>query len=273
MRQRSVDVDGAVSVPARIVTAASLFDGHDAAIHIVRRILQALGAEVIHLGHDRSVDEIVQAAIQEDAQAIAVSSYQGGHMEFFRYLVDQLRARGAGEVRVFGGGGGTISERERNELERYGVARIFSPEDGRALGLQGMVGQLLHELEPARLPPPSAAVAKLSTDADRTIAQLITWFELRASRDDDEANALRAQLQQRMAAGRTRVIGITGTGGAGKSSVVDELLLRLRRAAPSLSIGLLLVDPTRRKKGGALLGDRIRLNAIGPANVYVRSLA
>ncbi|HEX4355602.1 MAG TPA: methylmalonyl-CoA mutase family protein, partial [Polyangiales bacterium] len=273
MRERSALIEAAVGIPVRIVTAASLFDGHDAAIHIVRRILQSLGAEVIHLGHDRSVDEIVQAAIQEDAQAIAISSYQGGHMEFFRYLVDQLRARGAGDVRVFGGGGGTISERERIELERYGVARIFGPEAGRALGLQGMVAQLLEGLHPSHSLPPSAAMDELSTDDDRTVAQLISWFETRTSRDDAEATALRTQLQQRTAASATRVVGITGTGGAGKSSVVDELLLRLRRDAPALPIGLLLVDPTRRNKGGALLGDRIRLNALGPRNLYARSLA
>jgi methylmalonyl-CoA mutase len=259
--------------PVRIVTAASLFDGHDAAIHIVRRILQALGAEVIHLGHDRSVDEIVDAVIQEDAHAVAVSSYQGGHMEFFRYLVDQLRARGAEHVRVFGGGGGTISRSEQAALEAYGVARIFSPDDGRELGLQGMVARLLDETDSRpRALSPQATLLRLSTHDAQAVAQLITWFETRAS-DDPEVSTLRSQLAQRTAAGRTRVLGITGTGGAGKSSVVDELLLRLRRDEPGLAVGLLLVDPTRRKKGGALLGDRIRLNALSSQHMYARSLA
>jgi isobutyryl-CoA mutase len=260
--------------PVRIVTAASLFDGHDAAIHIIRRILQALGAEVIHLGHDRSVDEIVEAVIQEDAQAVAVSSYQGGHMEFFRYLVDQLRARGAGHVRVFGGGGGTISRHEIAALEAYGVTRIFSPEDGRELGLQGMVARLLQDVD-SRPPAfsPRAALARLSTRDVQAVAQLISWFEARPGADDAEANALRAQLAQRTAAARARVLGITGTGGAGKSSVVDELLLRLRRDDAELAIGLLLVDPTRRRKGGALLGDRIRMNALAGEHMYARSLA
>jgi methylmalonyl-CoA mutase len=259
--------------PVRIVTAASLFDGHDAAIHIVRRILQALGAEVIHLGHDRSVDEIVEAVIQEDAHAVAVSSYQGGHMEFFRYLVDQLRARGAEHVRVFGGGGGTISRGEKAALEAHGVARIFSPDDGRELGLSGMVARLLDETDSRpRALSPQATLLRLSTHDVQAVAQLITWFETRAS-DDPEANTLRGQLAQRTAATRTRVLGITGTGGAGKSSVVDELLLRLRRDDPGLAVGLLLVDPTRRRKGGALLGDRIRLNALASQHMYARSLA
>jgi methylmalonyl-CoA mutase len=260
--------------PVRIVTAASLFDGHDAAIHIIRRILQAQGAEVIHLGHDRSVDEIVEAVVQEDAHAVAVSSYQGGHMEFFRYLVDRLRARGAGHVRVFGGGGGTISRDEIALLEAYGVARIFSPEDGRELGLQGMVGRLLDEVD-SRPPAlsPRAVLARLSTSDVQAVAQLISWFEARPGPDDAEANALRAQLAQRTAAARARVLGITGTGGAGKSSVVDELLLRLRRDDAELAIGLLLVDPTRRRKGGALLGDRIRMNALAGERMYARSLA
>ena len=272
--------------PVRVVTAASLFDGHDAAIHVVRRVLQAQGAEVIHLGHDRSVEEIVTAAIQEDAHAVAVSSYQGGHMEFFRYLVDRLRQQGASHVRVFGGGGGTILAHEIAELEAYGVARIFSPEDGRKLGLTGMIAQLLAELRTPR----SAAdpvwrggsrstrldLARARVDDEQGVAQLISWLEAHAG-EAGEVSDVRAELARRAAGADARVLGITGTGGAGKSSVLDELLLRLRRDDPELPIGLLLVDPTRRRKGGALLGDRIRLNALVNSSArprcFARSLA
>jgi len=260
--------------PPRIVTAASLFDGHDAAIHIVRRMLQALGAEVIHLGHDRSVDEIVQAAIEEDAQAVAVSSYQGGHMEFFRYLVARLRERGAGHVQVYGGGGGTILPAERIALQAAGVTRIFGPEEGRALGLRGMIASMFDGI-PVRLPLSMPRdVERLSVEDEQSVARVISAFE-----SGDLAGAELARLRQLIAAraartdrGATLVLGITGTGGAGKSSVIDELLSRLRRDDPELSIGLLLVDPTRRKSGGALLGDRIRLNSLAP-RIYARSLA
>jgi methylmalonyl-CoA mutase len=260
--------------PPRIVTAASLFDGHDAAIHIVRRMLQTLGAEVIHLGHDRSVDEIVQAAIEEDAQAVAVSSYQGGHMEFFRYLVARLRERGAGHVQVYGGGGGTILPAERTALKASGVSRIFGPEDGRELGLRGMIGSMIEAL-PAR-PPLSVPrdVERLSVEDEQSVARVISAFE-GGDHTDDELDRLRQLIAARAARtdrGPAPVLGITGTGGAGKSSVIDELLSRLRRDDPDLSIGLLLVDPTRRRSGGALLGDRIRLNALAP-RIYVRSLA
>ena len=241
----------------RVVTAASLFDGHDAAINIVRRLLQAQGAEVIHLGHDRSVDEIVDAAVQEDADAVAVSSYQGGHMEFFTYLVERLRACGAGDVRVYGGGGGTITPEERRKLQEHGVARIFGPEDGRRLGLEGMIRLILEESrrerrlrgdERERLHEPGA------------VARLISYCE-------EHPGEL--ALEPATAA---PVVGFTGTGGAGKSSVVDELVRRFRADFPGWRIGLVLVDPTRRRSGGALLGDRIRLNAID-GNVFVRSLA
>lgn len=260
--------------PPRIVTAAALFDGHDAAIHIVRRMLQTLGAEVIHLGHDRSVDEIVQAAIEEDAQAIAVSSYQGGHMEFFRYLVARLRERGAGHVRVFGGGGGTILPSERTELQAAGVARIFGPEEGRELGLRGMIASMLETLPP-RIPLSLPSdVERLSIEDEQAVARVISAFEA-----GDLTDAELARLRRSIAARASRtgrdgalVLGITGTGGAGKSSVIDELLSRFRRDDPQLSIGLLLVDPTRRRSGGALLGDRIRLNSLAP-RIYVRSLA
>jgi methylmalonyl-CoA mutase len=260
--------------PPRIVTAASLFDGHDAAIHIVRRVLQSLGAEVIHLGHDRSVDEIVQAAIEEDAQAVAVSSYQGGHMEFFRFLVARLRERGAGHIRVFGGGGGTILPAERAELQAAGVARIFGPEDGRELGLRGMMASILDSLPPREPLSVPRDVERLAVEDEQGVARVISAFE-RGDLGDTELARLRELIAAKAARsdrGRVPVLGITGTGGAGKSSVIDELLSRLRRDDPELSIGLLLVDPTRRRSGGALLGDRIRLNALG-ARIYARSLA
>jgi isobutyryl-CoA mutase len=263
----------ASEIRVRVVTAASLFDGHDAAIHVVRRLLQAQGAEVIHLGHDRSVDEIVDAAIQEDAHAVAVSSYQGGHMEFFRYLIDQLRARGAGHVKVFGGGGGTILPSESAALEAYGVTHVFSPEDGRKLGLAGMIAQLLAAVDARRAIDPRAALERASTHDVSAVAELITYCETHAEQVSPTLLEVRSELARRAHAAGATVLGVTGTGGAGKSSVVDELLLRLRRDAPELPIGLLLVDPTRRRQGGALLGDRIRLNALAPPQTYARSLA
>ena len=259
----------------RVVTATSLFDGHDAAINVVRRVLQSQGAEVIHLGHDRAVQEIVSAAIDEDANAIAVSCYQGGHDEFFHYLVDLLRERGAAHIRVYGGGGGTILPDEIRALMAYGVARIFSPEDGRALGLVPMVGSIVRECaEHARIAPRiEELLAQLAPDNPSAIAQAISWFERQGEQGDSlELTAARAGLRRRTAR-PAPVIGITGTGGAGKSSVVDELVRRFRRDAPAARIGLLLVDPTRRRSGGALLGDRIRMNAIHGPNLYTRSLA
>ena len=257
----------------RVVTAASLFDGHDVSINIMRRILQAQGAEVIHLGHDRGVDEIVDAAVQEDAHAVCISSYQGGHMEFFGYLVERLRAVGAGHIRVYGGGGGVIVPREIAALHALGVARIFSPEDGRQLGLEGMIRQIL--TESAGRPPvdPDAERARLAPDAPIAVARLISWLEEHAAEGGAPVAALRQALAGQRKGAAAPVIGFTGTGGAGKSSVVDEMLRRLRRDHSALSIGCLLVDPTRRRTGGALLGDRIRMNAIGAAGIYVRSLA
>ncbi len=254
----------------RVVTAASLFDGHDAAINIMRRVLERQGAEVIHLGHDRSVAEIVTAAVQEDADAIAVSSYQGGHVEFFRYMVDELRARGAAHVRVYGGGGGTILPDEIRALEAYGVARLFSPEDGRSLGLDGMIAEILRE---CRAAPPRAFtgdVERLTPDAPGEVAALVSLFE---SGDDAHATAFRRALEARLAE-RTppKVLGFTGTGGAGKSSVVDEVTRRLRRDFPWARLALLLVDPSRRSSGGALLGDRIRLNSVSDGATFVRSM-
>ena len=256
----------------RVVTAASLFDGHDAAINIMRRLLQAQGAEVVHLGHDRSVEEIARAAVQEDADAVAVSSYQGGHMEFFRYLAARLRDLGAESVRIYGGGGGTITRDEARELEREGVARIFRPEDGRALGLEGMIGSLLDECRGRALAAPDALLPRLAQGDAAAIARCITWLE-----ESEEGDAELAALRRRLDAMRGRapapVVGFTGTGGAGKSSVVDEILTRYRLDHPERRIGLLLVDPTRRRTGGALLGDRIRMNAVEGDHVFARSLA
>jgi methylmalonyl-CoA mutase len=257
----------------RVVTAASLFDGHDAAINIMRRLLQAQGAEVIHLGHDRSVDEIVEAAVQEDAHAVAISSYQGGHLEFFRYLVDRLRAAGAPHVRVYGGGGGTITAAEAEELQACGVARIFRPEDGRGLGLEGMIRWLLDDCAQAPREDAGEALDRLGVGEPRAVARLITQLEDAAEPGGASAERLRRALAARRARPPAPVIGFTGTGGSGKSSVVDEVVCRVRLERPACSIGLLLVDPTRRRTGGALLGDRIRMNAIHGPGIFVRSLA
>ncbi|MEM7411049.1 MAG: methylmalonyl-CoA mutase family protein [Myxococcota bacterium] len=255
----------------RVVTAASLFDGHDAAINIMRRILQAQGAEVIHLGHDRSVEEIATAAVQEDAHAVAVSSYQGGHMEFFRYLVDRLGELGAGHIQVYGGGGGTITPEEAEALHAHGVARIFGPADGRELGLEGMIRSMIEacRARPARTEPDLTA---LLATAPAEVARWITRLE-EADPEGAEADGWRAALAENRKRPAAPVLGFTGTGGAGKSSVVDEVVLRMRRAHPELQIGLLLVDPTRRRTGGALLGDRIRMNAIQGGTIFARSLA
>jgi len=266
----------------RVVTAASLFDGHDAAINIMRRILQAQGAEVIHLGHDRSVDEIVEAAICEGAHAVAVSSYQGGHMEFFKYMVDRLRERGAPWIRVFGGGGGTITPEEIDELQGYGVTRIFSPDDGRTLGLEGMIRQIIDEcLDDSALAarlPAADALPKLLEHLDpgehEAIARLISFLEEETGDPSAVGLDLRTRLDERASgASPSVVVGFTGTGGAGKSSVVDELVRRFRNDFPERSIGLLLIDPTRRRSGGALLGDRIRMNAIHGDGIFARSMA
>jgi len=263
-----------ISLRVRVVTAASLFDGHDAAINIMRRLLQAQGAEVIHLGHDRSVEEIVEAAIQEDAHAVAVSSYQGGHLEFFAYLLDQLAARGAGHIRVYGGGGGTIVPEEIAALEARGVARIFSPDDGRRLGLDGMIGQILAECRAAaRRPDPAELVRKLAADDAGGVAALVSFLEAAGPAGGEEVARIRSALAEKANGRRVPVLGFTGTGGAGKSSVVDEVVRRFRQDLPALRFGIVLVDPTRRRSGGALLGDRIRMNAIHGRGVFVRSLA
>ncbi len=245
----------------RFVTAASLFDGHDAAINIIRRLLQAHGAEVIHLGHNRSVAEIVDAAIQEDAQGIAVSSYQGGHMEFFTYMIDLLRERGADHIKVFGGGGGVIIPREIKELEAYGVTKIFSPEDGRSLGLDGMIDVMIQaaDFDPADLD--GVDPHRLTPESWRELARAITLVESGRELTIPEAPSAAALL------------GITGTGGAGKSSLTDELVRRFLADFPNRKVAVLSVDPTKRKTGGALLGDRIRMNVLGSDRVFMRSLA
>ena len=244
----------------RFVTAASLFDGHDAAINIMRRILIAMGAEVIHLGHNRGVDEIVTAAVQEDAHAIAISSYQGGHVEFFRYMIDRLRALGAGHIQVFGGGGGVIVPAEIAELQAYGVGRIYSPEDGQRLGLQGMIGDMLMRADK----PLPALPADRSPDAIAGDAGLLARVISQVEGGSADAALLRA-LHAKAEAAQTVVLGVTGTGGAGKSSLVDELVRRARLDQDdALRIAVISIDPSRRKSGGALLGDRIRMNAIGP---------
>ncbi|MEO8145214.1 MAG: fused isobutyryl-CoA mutase/GTPase IcmF [Betaproteobacteria bacterium] len=250
----------------RFVTAASLFDGHDASINIMRRILQASGAEVIHLGHNRSVDDVVTTAVEEDVQGIAISSYQGGHIEYFKYMVEQLRARGGGHIQVFGGGGGVIVAAEIEALHACGVTRIYSPEDGQKMGLQGMINDMLARCD---FNPVEHAPFELKPGDFRALARVITALELGVCSPELKKNIL-----ARAAGQNTPVLGITGTGGAGKSSLTDELVRRFRiDQGDRLKIAIISVDPTRRKTGGALLGDRIRMNAIHGPNIFMRSLA
>jgi len=254
--------------PLRFVTAASLFDGHDAAINIMRRLIQAQGTEVVHLGHNRSVDDIVRAAIHEDADGIAISSYQGGHNEFFRYMIDRLRELGASHIKVFGGGGGTITPEEIKVLMDYGVERIYHPHDGMELGLEEMIKDLVARTAGNRRPiqAPSANDKPAATD----IAAMISALEIGAF-DEVQLAALRKEWQVK--SGQVPVVGITGTGGAGKSSVTDELLNRFLTCFPDMKIAVLAVDPTRRRTGGALLGDRIRMNALRSDRIFMRSMA
>ncbi|MDE1959459.1 MAG: methylmalonyl-CoA mutase family protein [Xanthomonadaceae bacterium] len=275
--------------PLRFVTAASLFDGHDAAINIMRRLIQAQGAEVIHLGHNRSVEDVVRAALQEDADAIALSSYQGGHVEYFKYMIDMLRERGAGHIRVFGGGGGTITPEEIRELEAYGVERLYHPNDGMHMGLVAMIEDVVRRTGEARdatrkaglgtRDPGPGRAALLDVEDEIGVGRMLSALE-----DDAYSESELALLRKQWARGAsgsrvpgpgsgTPVLGLTGTGGAGKSSVVDELLLRFLHAFPEMRIAVLAVDPTRRRSGGALLGDRIRMNALRSPRVYMRSMA
>jgi methylmalonyl-CoA mutase len=268
----------------RVVTATSLFDGHDAAINVMRRLIQLGGAEVIHLGHNRSVAEIVEAAIEEDVQAVAVSSYQGGHNEFFKYMRDMLVERGAPHIRIFGGGGGVIRPDEIAELQEYGVERVYDPEDGRQLGLLGMIDDLLERADfhtvdiPPDLPGSDDSSGRGAPLPDPTevshadpagVARLITLSEAGNEIYATAADAVR----ERAGASRAPVIGITGTGGSGKSSLLDEIVRRFRADNPGKTVGILSADPSKRKTGGALLGDRIRMNAIHGTGVYMRSLA
>ncbi|MEK7245797.1 MAG: cobalamin-dependent protein, partial [Pseudomonadota bacterium] len=255
--------------PVRFVTAASLFDGHDASINVVRRILQSAGAEVIHLGHNRSAEDVAVAAVQEDAHAIAVSSYQGGHVEYFKYLIDLLRERGRGDIRVFGGGGGVIVAAEVKDLHDYGVARIYSPQDGQSLGLKGMIEDMIRRAARDLGLEAPAGLGGLKQGEHAALARVITAIE---------AGSLKPGLIEDIRAlARSRrdvpVIGVTGTGGAGKSSLNDEIVRRFRLHSGELRIAIVAVDPTRKRTGGALLGDRIRMNAIDTPNIFMRSLA
>ncbi|MCH8035699.1 MAG: methylmalonyl-CoA mutase family protein [Proteobacteria bacterium] len=253
----------------RFVTAASLFDGHDASINIIRRILQGAGAEVIHLGHNRSVEEVVTAAVQEDVQGIAVSSYQGGHLEYFKYMIALLRERGAGRVRIFGGGGGVISPEEIRELRDAGIARIYTPEDGQRLGLRGMIDDMLAAADFDLADDPPASLDGLEAPGGRVLARLLTALEHGVL-----APELKAALEEMAAAaGPVPVLGVTGTGGAGKSSLTDEVIRRFRLDDRELRIAVIAIDPSKRKSGGALLGDRIRMNALDGERVFMRSLA
>ncbi len=252
--------------PLRFVSAASLFDGHDAAINIIRRILQAHGAEVVHLGHNRSVADIVRAAIQEDADGIAVSSYQGGHNEYFRYMVDMLKAEGAAHSRGVVGGGGTISPQEVEALEAYGVEKIYTPDDGLKLGLDGMIEDVLRRVRAA--PRPTFEGSGVAAGDPVSLARAITLLE---QGDEQAVSRLRALAAKTL--NRPPVIGITGTGGAGKSSLTDELLNRIVRFFPDRRVAVVAMDPTRRRSGGALLGDRIRMNALANEQLLMRSLA
>ncbi|WP_250432840.1 methylmalonyl-CoA mutase family protein [Hanstruepera flava] len=253
----------------RIVTAASLFDGHDASINIMRRIIQATGVEVIHLGHDRSVEEVVNTAIQEDANAICLTSYQGGHNEYFKYMHDLLKERGAGHIKIFGGGGGVILPSEIKELMDYGIDRIYSPDDGREMGLQGMINDLVEQSDFAIGDSLNGEVKTLANKNPRDIARVISSAE----NFPDVAKDALDEIHMKNKNSVTPVLGITGTGGAGKSSLVDELVRRFLIDFPEKTVGLISVDPSKRKTGGALLGDRIRMNAINSPRVYMRSLA
>jgi methylmalonyl-CoA mutase len=256
----------------RVVTAASLFDGHDAAINIMRRILQSGGAEVIHLGHNRTARDVALAAIQEDAAAVAISSYQGGHMEYFRYVRRLLDENGGSHIKIFGGGGGVIVPVEIQALEQDGIERIYSPEDGRRLGLEGLIDDMLmrSDTDPLAIAPPDPDAVRAGDQA--ALARAITAAE--AAVAGIEGGAARALEALRASpVGAIPSLGITGTGGSGKSSLTDELLRRWLLDRPESRVAVLSIDPTRRRTGGALLGDRIRMNAIDPSRVFMRSLA
>ena len=263
----------------RFITAASLFDGHDAAINIMRRILQSSGAEVIHLGHNRSVHTILKSALEEDAQAIAISSYQGGHVEFFKYIVDLLKKQGLAHIKVFGGGGGTITPDEISELEKYGVKKIYSPEDGRKLGLQGIIDHMLEQSNEHPLAHIEWDHLKTFNSNSKALAQALTCIELGESGFDHSPfeskksylDSLRTIIKSQ-SKGAT-VVGLTGPGGAGKSSLTDELVLRVLEHDSKARVAVLAIDPSRRKTGGALLGDRLRMNSVSNERTFMRSFA
>ena len=263
--------------PIRVITATSLFDGHDAAINIIRRILQDSGAEVIHLGHNRSVAEIANAAVAEDVQGIAISSYQGGHIEFFKYLHDLLQEKGANRIKLFGGGGGVIVPDEIKELEDYGITKIYSPTDGAKMGLQGMINHMMQHMNFSTVtsdePSEKPNIQNLNPENPLAVARMISAAELAVSHSFDDFSKIKDELSGRLYDNTIPVIGITGTGGAGKSSLTDELVIRLRHNSPNIHIGIISCDPSRRKTGGSLLGDRIRMNAINTPQVYMRSIA
>ncbi len=259
--------------PIRVVTATSLFDGHDASINIMRRILQATGVEIIHLGHNRSVQEIVDAAIEEDVQGIAISSYQGGHVEFFQYMVDLLIEKQASHIKIFGGGGGVIVPEEIKALEAYGVTKIYSPEDGARMGLQGMINHMVELLDFNIVDDKNTQVEHISRENKASIARLITAIEMAKVRENGNLEGIRSQVRQLLGDKKVPVLGITGTGGAGKSSLTDELVLRLLHDLQDIYIAIISCDPSRRKTGGALLGDRIRMNVLCDKRVYMRSMA
>lgn len=266
--------EGVSAPPLRFVTAASLFDGHDAAINMIRRLLQSQGAEVVHLGHNRSVADIVRAAIEEDADGIAVSSYQGGHNEYFAYMVDMLRERGCEHIRVVVGGGGTIAPHEIEALERHGIEKIYTPEDGRTLGLVGMISDVIRRVGASRRA--AYEFGPLNARDHRHLGRTISVLEGSVREEDPSAvAATREQILRAIDRNKRRVpvVGLTGTGGAGKSSLNDELIQRFVRHFPDAQIAVVAVDPTRRRSGGALLGDRIRMNSLSAPNVFMRSLA
>ena len=290
-------------VKVRIVTAASLFDGHDAAINIMRRILQSKGAEIIHLGHNRSVAEIVECAIEEDAHGIAITSYQGGHVEFFKYMKDLLDENGSGHIKIFGGGGGTILPQEIQELHKYGITRLYSPDDGRKMGLEGMIEDVIEQCKASPKSPPKEWTSEHTKKREsyfalgewrdiKKIAHSITlaesgepyqnlWNEIQTAKSKSATQIKDKQLQtlesETSPFGRglegAPVLGITGTGGAGKSTVTDEIVRRFLNNYTDKTIAVISVDPSKKKTGGALLGDRIRMNAISSPRAYMRSLA
>ncbi|MFW5879344.1 MAG: methylmalonyl-CoA mutase family protein [bacterium] len=253
----------------RIVTATSLFDGHDASINVMRRVIQSSGAEVIHLGHNRSVQEIVDCAIQENAQAIAITSYQGGHIEFFKYMYDMLKEKGMDDIKIFGGGGGVILPEEAEELHKYGITRIYSPDDGRKMGLQGMINEVIEKSDFPRGNDAKISLEKIENRDYLSISRLISSLENFPENNDELIKSISKKAEK----SKVPVLGITGTGGAGKSSLVDEFTRRFLMDFPDKHMAIICVDPTKRKTGGALLGDRIRMNAINNSRVFVRSMA